>query len=618
MKIVLLAPGLSRVKRGMERFFLELAGGLRKCGFEAACWGTRAAPGIEAIPVPSRIELEQFAKDKLHRVPGLPSPPPQAIQTWALYTEDQFFAIPAAMRIRQLLESGESVLVYVRWQGGLIDPSGDSTELLKAMAAGIRQGKAALLVHTDYFYAPIDAMLWNAGACFHTLGPWLTAPLRQIGVAPEAIVELPMCVDAAPYRAAHEQRESVRAEMGIPPDAFVVLSVGTFDLAAKRHDHMLAEIQRLADEKIWWIVAGSRGSEAAAWEEEARRALGARFIRLTDLPFERMPRVYAAADLFASASLYETFGLVYLEAQMAGLPVVAHDTPVTRHLFSRMSEKLRAVSLIDMRRPGAAATAISRWKAMLAELGEREATRATLSAFAAAQESEFGWRDMAPKFADAFVRVMRSSAALASGERQKATQADEQLHRQGIQLFQDGKLTDSLAFIARSLGARETAERWNDWATVQSALGNSQDAEQGFRRALTLSPNHGQAAANLGAILAAAGRFEEAIAFLQKGIAGVDQSQRESFTRILEAARARLDAKPPLNERELAAFIEARMARMSDARPETLAYCTALMKEIPPASPGRRLLGIGAHVELLVPALKQFHGYEQIEWRTTC
>ncbi|HKV47314.1 MAG TPA: glycosyltransferase family 4 protein [Candidatus Acidoferrales bacterium] len=348
MKIIFLAPGLARVKRGMERFFLELAGELRKSGLDATCWGTSEAPGVEAIPVPSRLELEEFAKGHLQRIPSLPPAPTQAVQTWALYTEDQLFAIPAAMRIRQLLENGESVLVYARWQGGLIDPSGDSTELLKVLAAGIRQGKAALLVHTDYFYPPIDAMLWNAGARFHSLGPWLTGPLCQQGVAQEAIVELPMCVDATPYRFIRQQRQSARAELGIPRDAFVIASAGTFDLAAKRHDHVLAEIQRLADERVWWIVAGSRGPAPAAWEEEARRALGVRFVPLTDVPFDRMPRIYASADLFVSASLYETFGLVYLEAQMAGLPVVAHDTVVTRHLFHRLPEKFTPASLIDM------------------------------------------------------------------------------------------------------------------------------------------------------------------------------------------------------------------------------------------------------------------------------
>ncbi|HEY6467720.1 MAG TPA: glycosyltransferase, partial [Candidatus Acidoferrales bacterium] len=617
MKIIFLAPGLARIKRGMERFFLELAGQLRKSGLDATCWGTSEAAGVEAIPVPSRIELEQFAKDHLQRVPKLPPAPANALQTWALYTEDQLFAIPAALRIRQLLDRGERVIVYARWQGGLIDPSGDSTELLKTLALGVHQGKAALLVHTDYFYAPIDAMLWNAGACFHTLGPWLTAPLRRQGVSPDAIVELPMCIDGAPYRSAPAHRDSARAELGIPPDAFIVLSVGMFDLAAKRHDYVLTEIQKLAQQNVWWIVAGSRGQALSDWEDEAHRALGSRFIALTDVPFDRMPRIYAAADLFVSASLYETFGLVYLEAQMAGLPAVAHDTPITRHLFAQLPEKFKAASLIDMRRPGAAAAAISRWIAMLASPSERDSTRIALDSFAQAQERQFSWSFTAPKFATAFKSTLQSSAAIARGERQAAAQPDEQFHRHGIQLFTEGKLNDALAFIARSIGTRETAERWNDWATVQSALNNPQDAEQGFRRALALAPNHAQATANLGAVLAAAARFEEAIPFLEKGIAGVSQNQRVAFTQLLEAARAKLSAAPPLNETEIIAFLQAQDAPAGNApykSVERIVYCSALLKQISAAAPNQRLLGIGTHGTLLVPSLKRFHSFAQITW----
>ncbi|HKV47313.1 MAG TPA: glycosyltransferase [Candidatus Acidoferrales bacterium] len=210
---------------------------------------------------------------------------------------------------------------------------------------------------------------------------------------------------------------------------------------------------------------------------------------------------------------------------------------------------------------------------------------------------------------------MQSGAALgARAARQTSAQPDEQLHRQGIQLFQAGKLTDALTFIARSLGARETAERWNDWATVQSALGSPQDAEQGFRRALALSPNHAQAAANLGALIAAASRFEEAIPLLEKGAAGVDQSQRIAFTQILEDARASLSAGAALNEDEIAAFLQAQLARATTGamHSETVAYCAALLKQIPQAVPGQRVLVIGAHGDLLAPALKHFHSFHQI------
>jgi phosphatidyl-myo-inositol dimannoside synthase len=43
------------------------------------------------------------------------------------------------------------------------------------------------------------------------------------------------------------------------------------------------------------------------------------------LPRERLYRFYSAGDLFAFPGIRESLGMVYLEAQACGLPVVAYD-----------------------------------------------------------------------------------------------------------------------------------------------------------------------------------------------------------------------------------------------------------------------------------------------------
>jgi glycosyltransferase involved in cell wall biosynthesis len=655
MKIIFLAPGLARIKRGMERFFLELAGELRKAGFDAVCWGTAEGPGVDAIPVPSRIELQKFAGEHLQSIPGLPAPPATALQNWSFYTEDQLFAIPAAMRIKKLLAEGETLLVYGRWQGGFVDASGAATILLETLAEGIRQKKAALLIHTDYIYPPIDSMLWASGASFHAIGPWIGASLRQQGVLPDAIVELPMCIDGRPYRRSRDHREAMRARLCIPADAFVILSVGVFDMEAKRHDYVLSEIQKLPTNNVWWVVAGSRGQSSAAWEEDARRVLGSRFIPVLDVPFEDMPSLYGAADVFASASLYETFGLVYLEAQMAALPAVVHDTPVTRHLFSQLPDGLKGASLVDTRRQGATAAALSRWMALLSNPKDREVTREALQAFGGSQQRQFGWELMSVHYAAAFDRVMRGSGT-ARGERQSLGASDEQLHKQGVHLYGAGKHVEALEAVSKALGARETGERWNDWATIQSAIGKPREAEQGFRRALALAPGHAQATANLGLVLAAANRFEEAIPLLEQALPAADETLRKTLKQIVLGCRSKLATQQPSDDAEIAAFLKKQATRvavpvssgeglLSRIAPgngyaarrhenatdsgaegaahspslrqyssEDLLYCQALIKEVPAASSGQRLLGIGPHGELLVQALILLRGYQRVQW----
>jgi hypothetical protein len=200
MKTIFLAPGLSRVTRGYERFVLELAAELRGAGIDATCWGTTESNGVEPIALPGRKELWNMALDRLRADPRFSSLAPEAFQDWGVYAEDQLFAIPAAARIADLLKRDEPLLVYAKWQGGLVDPSGAATRLLKLLASASLEGKASLLVHTDYLHAPIDSLVWKAGGNFHALGPWITDQLVQLGVTRDGIVELSMCVEAAGYK----------------------------------------------------------------------------------------------------------------------------------------------------------------------------------------------------------------------------------------------------------------------------------------------------------------------------------------------------------------------------------------------------------------------------------
>ena len=82
-----------------------------------------------------------------------------------------------------------------------------------------------------------------------------------------------------------------------------------------------------------------------AWEEDAaamglsvhRGATpppGADVAVLGPVPDDDMPALFRAADVFAFPSEREGFGLVVLEAQAAGLPVVASDLPVLREFLS--------------------------------------------------------------------------------------------------------------------------------------------------------------------------------------------------------------------------------------------------------------------------------------------
>jgi glycosyltransferase involved in cell wall biosynthesis len=68
--------------------------------------------------------------------------------------------------------------------------------------------------------------------------------------------------------------------------------------------------------------------------------LGPRRFLLSSADAGQMPRWYRAADLFASASASESFGIVYLEALACGLPVVTLDDAVRREVLSPVATLL--------------------------------------------------------------------------------------------------------------------------------------------------------------------------------------------------------------------------------------------------------------------------------------
>lgn len=621
MKAIFIAPGLDRVKRGYERFVLELAAELRRAGVDATCWGTSEAPGVEAIAIPGREELQRFALDRLREDARFSALSPAALQDWGVYAEDQLFAIPAAVRIAELLQQNDPLLIYAKWQGGLVDSSGAPTQLLKVLASASVEQKAALLVHTDYLHAPIASLVWRAGGNFHTVGPWISEQLVQLGVENSAILEFPMCIDASVYAHCRQFRAQMRRELGIPPDAFLVLSVGSFDTTTpdKRHAHLLHEIESLpAEHNVWWAVAGSRGPAPTAWEQKARDVLGPRFIPLANVPFARMPQIYGMADLFALASMEETFGLVYLEAQIAGLPVVIHNGAISRHLCSALPPNFHNISLVDMRREGAPAHAIARWLALLADGANDAPVSGALQEFALDQERRFGWASVGPQYSAAFRNLAQAAQGQGACARRDFGTWDAQTHRQGIRLFEQGKHREALLLFGRSLGGRETSERWNDWAAAQMALKNTAEAEQGFRRAMALDPRDSQAAANLGALLAVSGRHAEAIPLLAQASSGIDSAQQAALADLLADCRAKQISSALPGDEELAKQLRLLAGQYPDDDGrfrERLPYHLAVLKAIPQGSARQKLLGIGPDAHLLSAAFARWKGYSDISWR---
>ena len=138
-------------------------------------------------------------------------------------------------------------------------------------------------------------------------------------------------------------KSDFRTLHGIPQDAFVVISVGTICYHHKRMDYVIKEIAALKN--AYLLLVGQECGDTPAIKELGKQLMGDRII-FTTMEHDELPKAYAAANVFVLGSLFETFGIVYIEAMAMGLPVFC-----TNHINQRLIVKEGI--FIDMSKPGA-------------------------------------------------------------------------------------------------------------------------------------------------------------------------------------------------------------------------------------------------------------------------
>ena len=129
-------------------------------------------------------------------------------------------------------------------------------------------------------------------------------------------VRLPPFIDTVPFQAAPHA----------PNDPPVLLSVGMMRTRDKLESYkVLAKAFALLKDWKWRAVLVGDGP--ARGEVEALMApFGARVRFAGAVPHADLPALYAKADLYLWPAINEAYGMAFLEAQAAGLPVVAGRT----------------------------------------------------------------------------------------------------------------------------------------------------------------------------------------------------------------------------------------------------------------------------------------------------
>jgi 1,2-diacylglycerol 3-alpha-glucosyltransferase len=148
-----------------------------------------------------------------------------------------------------------------------------------------------------------------------------------------------------------------RRQHGIPDDAFVVISVGTICYWHKRMDYVIREVAAVPG--AFLIIVGQECADTEQIVALGKQLMGERIV-FTRMPHDKLPNAYAAADVFVLGSLFETFGIVYIEAMAMGLPVFCTD-----HVNQRSIVKDGV--FLDMRKAGVLTSALNQVNQTLLE-----------------------------------------------------------------------------------------------------------------------------------------------------------------------------------------------------------------------------------------------------------
>jgi len=165
----------------------------------------------------------------------------------------------------------------------------------------------------------------------------------------------------------------------------VILCVGAL-VPTKRIDLVIRAVSRLKDVSL--LVVGD-GDLKAELKRIGKGMLGDRF-ELTKVPFEKMPQVYRAADVFTLVSeSYYSFEIVLVEAMASGLPVVANQDEIRTEIVGE------AGILVDPTDIGVYTEALKQ------ALSKKWEDRSQV------QAKKFDWDRIAKKYEKLFVEVTK-------------------------------------------------------------------------------------------------------------------------------------------------------------------------------------------------------------------
>ncbi len=298
-------------------------------------------------------------------------------------------------------------LAKQRWGVPLVHTAHTLAKVKNALLAdGDRPEPRARIIGEEQVTAEADRLIANTPSEARELVNLYGADPHRVAVV-EPGVDLDLFTPAGPG-----ERAAARIRLGLPTDGFVVAFVGRIQ-PLKAPDVLLsatADLRRRAPDvaaRVTTVIAG--GPSGSGLDRPSALMDLAASLDVTDevrflppLARDRLVDLYRAADLIAVPSHNESFGLVALEAQACGTPVVA---AAVGGLVTAVRDGVSG-ALVDSHDP-------ADWARVLGRLLSEPARLAELSSGAVAHARDFSW----DRTASGLLAVYRDAVATHHEER---------------------------------------------------------------------------------------------------------------------------------------------------------------------------------------------------------
>ena len=265
-----------------------------------------------------------------------------------------------------------------------------------ARTIGERPEPPARIRGEDQIVAAADRLIANTSSEAQHLRQWYRAPGDRVQVVHPG-------VDLAAF--APGDRLGVRRRLGLPEDRAVLLFVGRLqplkapDLAIRALAAMVAANPRLAEEVLLVVCGGPSGNRPLQPQQLAQLAdqlgVGPQVRLVPPVSREELADWYRAADATVVPSHSESFGLVAVESQAVGTPVVAAAVGGLRTAVADGSSGILVAGHDPVE-----------WARVLTDLVRAPARRRDLAAGALRHAQNFSWQRTADQLLAGYAGVL--------------------------------------------------------------------------------------------------------------------------------------------------------------------------------------------------------------------